>query len=478
MAIEVTSNAGRRPFDLVIAGGRVIDPANGVDGPCDVAIADGRVVEVSAASLRGRGRQVVNADGHHVLPGLVDVHTHCSSEFAGRIAQGMLVRAGVTTAVDLAGPVQDVIDMAVRHPAGLTLGCLQRLKPEENLDSTDPGRREIRSAIGAAVRAGALGVKILGGHFPLTPGATATAIRQAAEERVWIAFHCGTTTTIGDFEGLTEALQLRDGAPLHLPHVNAYCRGRVDRPEREALRIVELLQDSVGVFSESYLAQINGTWGRCRQGRPESAATRRALQGGGYEPTEAGLELAIADGYALVHVPGETTVAFGQGAEGVGYWRRNGTNVGVSFKVNQPLAAVLLASARRIDGSPGVTALASDGGGIPRNEILRRGYQLVSMGLLSMADVVDKASRVPAGYLGLPDKGHLGAGADADVIVTTDDGTVCATVGGGRLLFDGGTLTPAPTTWLTTHQGVASVKAAGLDVRVVDPFNEGSYGTS
>jgi predicted amidohydrolase len=102
----------------------------------------------------------------------------------------------------------------------------------------------------------------------------------------------------------------------------------------------------------------------------------------------------------------------------------------------------------------------------------------VSMGLLSMADVVDKASRVPAGYLGLPDKGHLGAGADADVIVTTDDGTVCATVGGGRLLFDGGTLTPAPTTWLTTHQGVASVKAAGLDVRVVDPFNEGSYGTS
>jgi hypothetical protein len=479
MAMEMTSGGGRRPFDLVIAGGRVVDPANGVDGSHDVAVADGRVVEVSADSLRGRARRVIDAEGRHVLPGLVDVHTHCSSEFAGRLAQGMLVRAGVTTAVDLAGPVQDVMELAVRHPAGLTLGCLQRLKPDENLRSNHPDRRELRRAIRAALRGGALGVKILGGHFPLTPDATATAIQLAAAEAAWIAFHCGTTTTIGDFEGMMEALLLRDGAPLHIPHVNAYCRGRMDRPEREAQRSIELLEAAPGVFSESYLSEVNGTWGRCRDGQPESAATRRALEGGGYAPTEAGLELAIADGYALVHVAGTTTVTFGDRAAGVAHWRRHGTDVGISFKVNQPLAAVVLAAGRRTDGSPGVSALASDGGGIPRNEILQWGYRLASMGLLSMADVVAKACLVPAAYLGLPDKGHLGVGADADLVVTAaDDGAVVATVGGGRLLFDGRRVTPAPTTWLVTDQGLASAKAAGLDVRVIDPFNQGRYGTT
>jgi amidohydrolase family protein len=479
MAINVTSHARRRPYDLVVAGGRVVDPVNGVDGPVDVAVADGRVVEVSAASLRAEGRQVVHADGMDVLPGLVDVHTHCSSEFAGRVAQGMLVRAGVTTAVDLAGPVQDVMDLAVRHPAGLTLGCVQRLKPGENVGSSDPGRAEIRAAIVAGVRAGALGAKILGGHFPLTPAATAAAIQEAAAEAVWIAFHCGTTRTIGDFEGLAEALELRDeGAPLHVPHVNSYCRGRTDLPEREAQRVVELLEAAPGVFSESYLAEVNGTWGRCQDGRPESAATRRALDAGRYEPTETGLERAIGDGYALVHVAGETTVELVGGPDGIAYWRMRDTNVGVSFKVNHPLAAVLLACARRGDGTPGVTAFGSDGGGIPRNEILRWGYRLASMGLLSLADVVRKSSRVPAQYLGLPDKGHLGVGADADLVVAGRDGLVAATVGRGRLLFDGSALTPAPTTWLATERGAVSAKAAGLDVRVIDPFNEGLYGSS
>ena len=61
-------------FDLVLKGGRVIDPAQGMDARMDVAFADGRVAEVGA-DLAG-GKQTRDVSGLIVVPGLVDLHTH------------------------------------------------------------------------------------------------------------------------------------------------------------------------------------------------------------------------------------------------------------------------------------------------------------------------------------------------------------------------------------------------------------------
>ena len=60
---------------ILVQGGRVIDPANNVDGQLDVLIEDGRIIEVGA-KLKADGAKIVDAGGKLVTPGLVDMHVH------------------------------------------------------------------------------------------------------------------------------------------------------------------------------------------------------------------------------------------------------------------------------------------------------------------------------------------------------------------------------------------------------------------
>ncbi|WP_433936782.1 amidohydrolase/deacetylase family metallohydrolase [Sorangium cellulosum] len=68
--------AQAREYDLLIRGGRVIDPANGRDGILDVAVSHGRIVRVAVDIDPARARAVVDAAGLVVAPGFVDIHTH------------------------------------------------------------------------------------------------------------------------------------------------------------------------------------------------------------------------------------------------------------------------------------------------------------------------------------------------------------------------------------------------------------------
>jgi len=61
--------------DLLIAGGRVIDPASGLDEVADVTISGGRIARVGKP--RGKSRRTIDAAGLIVCPGLIDVHVHC-----------------------------------------------------------------------------------------------------------------------------------------------------------------------------------------------------------------------------------------------------------------------------------------------------------------------------------------------------------------------------------------------------------------
>jgi dihydroorotase len=96
-------------YDLVLAGGHVIDPRNGIDSVMDVAIADGRIAAVRTGIDHAQARQVVDVRGLYVTPGLIDIHVHVFATTGMRgawagdnsvLPDGFSFRSGVTTMVD------------------------------------------------------------------------------------------------------------------------------------------------------------------------------------------------------------------------------------------------------------------------------------------------------------------------------------------------------------------------------------------
>ena len=96
------SSAVGATYDLVIAGGRVIDPAQDLSAVRDVAILHGRVARIDEHIPRAQARQVFDATDKIVTPGLIDVHSHVY-EYGTPLGVNSDVvgnRSGVTTIVD------------------------------------------------------------------------------------------------------------------------------------------------------------------------------------------------------------------------------------------------------------------------------------------------------------------------------------------------------------------------------------------
>src|SRR5215471_15221253 len=89
-------------FDVVLRGGRVIDPESGLDAVRDVAIAGDRVARVGAALPPGR--RDIDVTGQVVTAGFIDLHSH-AYDTGGQRLQAM---DGVTTALELEAGVAPV----------------------------------------------------------------------------------------------------------------------------------------------------------------------------------------------------------------------------------------------------------------------------------------------------------------------------------------------------------------------------------
>src|SRR6201987_4100480 len=95
-------------FDLILKGGRIIDPSQKLDRVADIAFADGKVAKIDANLRPDRGTEVRDVSGYIVTPGLIDMHTHVywGGTSLGIDAEDFCRTSGVTTAIDTgsAGP--------------------------------------------------------------------------------------------------------------------------------------------------------------------------------------------------------------------------------------------------------------------------------------------------------------------------------------------------------------------------------------
>jgi dihydroorotase len=96
------------PFDLILRGGRVVDPSQKIDAVMDVAFAGGKVAMLGNELKADPATDVRNVSGAIVTPGLIDLHTHVywGGTSLGIDAEEFCRTSGVTTAIDTgsAGP--------------------------------------------------------------------------------------------------------------------------------------------------------------------------------------------------------------------------------------------------------------------------------------------------------------------------------------------------------------------------------------
>lgn len=89
-------------YDLLLKGGHLVDPAQGLNGYMDVAFANGAVAAVAPSISSADARETRDVAGCYVVPGLIDLHTHAywGGTFLGVDVTKIAARSGMTTAVD------------------------------------------------------------------------------------------------------------------------------------------------------------------------------------------------------------------------------------------------------------------------------------------------------------------------------------------------------------------------------------------
>jgi len=136
-----------RKYDLLLKGGRVIDPANGIDGQFDVATTGSVIAKVGKDINPAHARTVADVSGLVVTPGLVDLHAHFFGYFGAILPDAHCLPEGTTTAVDAGGSGHltfDKFNETVIAPATTSVFALLNIagegmvgEPEQDLVGMD-----------------------------------------------------------------------------------------------------------------------------------------------------------------------------------------------------------------------------------------------------------------------------------------------------------------------------------------------------
>lgn len=249
LALAATPAAPAQDYDLVLAGGRVIDPGTGLDAIRYVGIRGGEIVAISETPLEGE--RTIDASGRIVAPGFIDLHAHGQTIPAGR----MQALDGVTTALELeAGvlPVAEFYDNAAAEGRPINYGTAAgwahaRIAVMENDPPSadvlwflshfgDTAWQDIASEaqlsaildlVGQGLDEGGLGIGILVGYAPQSGRKEYHAVNALAARRGVPTFTHARYLSMAEpessFEGFQEmvAVAAATGAHMHVSHLNS-----------------------------------------------------------------------------------------------------------------------------------------------------------------------------------------------------------------------------------------------------------------
>lgn len=246
LALATATPAFAQQYDLVIEGGRVMDPESGLDATRNLGIINGKIARISSDPLVGK--KVLDAQGLVVAPGFIDLHQHAQDNDSGRVK----AFDGVTSALEMEIGAPDVAAFlkqkdghslinygttashaAARAAAfGVSLHegeILAPSGPSTNRPATDEQMQRIKDRLRHELDAGALGIGV---GIQYTPGATRLEViqtfRLAAERRVPIFTHVrsfGRLEPGSSIEAISEVIGAAaiSGASLQIVHINSSC---------------------------------------------------------------------------------------------------------------------------------------------------------------------------------------------------------------------------------------------------------------
>ena len=262
VALVLLSSCSQTTYEIVIENGRVMDPESGLDAVRHIGIQDGRIAAITEDHIEGE--QVLDAGGHVVTAGFVDLHRHGHSP-ENYQAQ---IRDGITSALELEIGVEDIqswyaeregktllnYGASISHPYSRNIvmtGSNPGFWGEAAAGPLIPEQLEkLKARISEGLDQGAPGV---GFGLAYTPGATPDEVleifRVAAGHNATCYVHVRTSTT--DTSTVEEVLEYskQSGAPLHIVHLNS--SGAKLVPQYLAA-VQKGIDDGVDVTTECY----------------------------------------------------------------------------------------------------------------------------------------------------------------------------------------------------------------------------------
>lgn len=461
-------------YDLIISGGTILDPANGVETISDLGIRDGVVKWIAPDMDLAEGHDVIDASRKWVMPGHIDTHAHVASPdnyWDPALGHTMLAQGGATTFIDFAGTGRALIDGTMRKGAGLNVASLYPMIPGSTIPDETLSKSALTDIVTCALREGCIGIKILGGYYPFTAEITSDIISVCNDNRAYIAYHVGTKHSGSRLDGLREVPDLVGRGRLHVAHINAYCRGSIASPNEEceeSLSILDCMRSQLN--SEVHHAIPNATNGRCDQDdNVIDDVPRNCLRLRDYPQTRDGMRKAILDEYGHVMSQKGREIVYIKGRDALDLFDKADSDVAMSFPVNLPTSSFRLTTAKNDLNEFIVDAVASDGGTYPRNIAVQSTMALVQFGALTPLEMATKLSWMPARMFGLLNKGHFSEGADADItIMDPSINKPVMSLVAGRLIMQDGMAIGSGGTLLVTNEGIATAKTSGLPYQVVD----------